>query len=65
MFVIRKVFRFYFDENGFWIDLVVNYGGGARMIIEIKANLMKKIYCEIFYFKDNIKVLIMELFFYF
>lgn len=41
MFVIRKVFRFYFDENGFWIDLVVNYGGGARMIIEIKANLMK------------------------
>lgn len=41
MFVIRKVFRFYFDENGFWIDLVVNYGGGARMIIEIKANFMK------------------------
>lgn len=41
MFVIRKVFRFYFDVNGFWIDLVVNYGGGARMIIEIKANLMK------------------------
>lgn len=41
MFVIWKVFRFYFDENGFWIDLVVNYGGGARMIIEIKANLMK------------------------
>lgn len=41
MFVIRKVFRFYFDENGFWIDLVVNYGGGARMIIEIKVNLMK------------------------
>lgn len=41
MFVIRKVFRFYFDENGFWIDLVVNYGGGVRMIIEIKANLMK------------------------
>lgn len=39
--VIRKASRPYFDENGFWIDLAVNYGGGARMTIETKANLMK------------------------
>lgn len=39
--VIRKASRPYFNENGFWIDLAVNYGGGVRMTIETKANLMK------------------------
>ncbi|XP_048757629.1 testis-expressed protein 2-like isoform X2 [Ostrea edulis] len=39
--VIRKTSRPFFDENGFWIDLAVNYGGGFRMTIETKVNLMK------------------------
>ncbi|XP_062617878.1 testis-expressed protein 2-like [Saccostrea cucullata] len=39
--VIRKASKPFFDENGFWIDLALNYGGGFRMTIETKANLMK------------------------
>ena len=39
--VIREASRPYFDENGFWIDLALNYGGGLKLTIETKANLMR------------------------
>ena len=39
--VVRKTERPYFDEDGLWINMAVNYEGGFKMTIETKVNLMK------------------------
>ena len=39
--VIRRAAHPYMDEQGFWVDLDVSYGGGFQMAIETKVNLMK------------------------
>ncbi|XP_064627128.1 testis-expressed protein 2-like isoform X2 [Lineus longissimus] len=39
--VIRKAYKPYLDERGLWIDLDIAYGGGFRMTLETKVNLMK------------------------
>ncbi|KAK3091537.1 hypothetical protein FSP39_020588 [Pinctada imbricata] len=39
--VLRKASRPYFDEDGLWVNLALNYGGGFKMTIETKVNLMK------------------------
>lgn len=39
--VIRRAGKPYLDNQGFWVDLDVNYGGGFKMTIETKVNLMR------------------------
>ena len=39
--VIRRASAPYLDNQGFWTDLDVNYGGGFKMTILTKVNLMK------------------------
>jgi hypothetical protein len=39
--VIRKAYKPYLDERGLWIDVDIAYGGGFRMTLETKVNLMK------------------------
>lgn len=39
--VIRRTSKPYLDERGFWVDLDVAYGGGFRMTIATKMNLMR------------------------
>ncbi|XP_033737107.1 testis-expressed protein 2-like [Pecten maximus] len=38
---LRRGARPYFDEQGFWVDIDVNYEGGFQMTIETKVNLMR------------------------
>jgi hypothetical protein len=37
--VIRRAGKPYLDNQGFWVDLDVNYGGGFKMTIETKINV--------------------------
>ncbi|XP_069123225.1 testis-expressed protein 2-like [Argopecten irradians] len=38
---LRRGARPYFDEQGFWVDVDINYEGGFQMTIETKVNLMR------------------------
>ncbi|XP_060076091.1 testis-expressed protein 2-like [Ylistrum balloti] len=38
---LRRGARPYFDEQGFWVDIDINYEGGFQMTIETKVNLMR------------------------
>ncbi|XP_071129956.1 testis-expressed protein 2-like isoform X2 [Mytilus edulis] len=39
--VIRRAGKPFLNNQGFWVDLDINYGGGFKMTIETKVNLMK------------------------